>query len=169
MAQVFKDNLDREWIVDINVTSIKRVRTLTEDEVNLFAACSKKERLMEKLSTDPELLCNVVYCLCKPQAEERQLSEDDFGEAMSGEAIDSATAAVLEGLALFFRKGQRRLIQAATAKMEKLEDVTVERALEHVESPDFDAAFDKLLTAELEELSASFGSSPESSESTPAP
>jgi hypothetical protein len=59
---------------------------------------------------DECLLVDVIYLLCRDQCEQRKLSDEDFGRAMSGEAIDGACKALLEGLADFFRDPVKRRV-----------------------------------------------------------
>ncbi|MBX3408239.1 MAG: hypothetical protein KF869_15920, partial [Phycisphaeraceae bacterium] len=88
----FKDNQGRLWSVEINVTAIKRVRGLTgEDLMQVIEGT-----LIEKFIRDPVLLCDVVYAICKPEADARSVSDEEFGKAMAGDAIEAATTAVLE-------------------------------------------------------------------------
>ena len=43
----------------------------------------------------------MLYAACKPQADERGVSDEDFGRAMAGDAIEAATAALLEEIVAF--------------------------------------------------------------------
>lgn len=61
----FKDNSGRAWTVEINVATLKRVRGLTG--VDLMQII--EGTLIEKFIRDPVLLCDVVYSICKPEAD----------------------------------------------------------------------------------------------------
>jgi len=80
----FKDNEGRQWSVDINVAAIKRVRGLTGTDLMQVI----EGTLIEKLICDPVLLCDVVYAICKPEADTRNVSDEEFGKAMAGDAIE---------------------------------------------------------------------------------
>jgi hypothetical protein len=95
--KTFTDNQGRSWTVEINVATVKRVRSLAN--VDLLEIV--EGTLIEKLIRDPVLLCDVVYAVCKPQADERQIMDEDFGKAMAGDAIEHATTALLEELVSF--------------------------------------------------------------------
>jgi len=162
--RTFKDNAGRTWTVDINVATLKRVRGLTG--VDLMQVI--EGTLIEKLIRDPVLLCDVVYAICKPEADTATppLSDEDFGKAMAGDVIEAATAAVLEELVGFCpsprdRANLGRVLQATRNVMEKARDVVEKR----LASGELDRLADRL----LQSAGASSTSAPASSESTPAP
>ncbi len=164
----FKDNQGRQWSVEINVTAIKRVRGLTgEDLMQVIEGT-----LIEKLIRDPVLLCDVVYAICKPEADARNVSDEDFGKAMAGDAIEAATTAVLEELVGFCpsprdRANLGRVLQATRKVMDRARDL-VEKKLD---SGEMDRLADRLL-AEASPgatVGSSSISAPASSASTPAP
>lgn len=95
--KLFKDNTGREWTVAVNVAAIKRVRSLLD--VNLLEVIEGK--LLERLVRDPILLVDVIYALCKPDADAAGITDEQFGTAMAGDAIDAATKAILEELVDF--------------------------------------------------------------------
>ena len=164
----FKDNQGRQWSVEINVTAIKRVRGLTgEDLMQVIEGT-----LIEKLIRDPVLLCDVVYAICKPEADARTVSDEDFGKAMAGDAIEAATTAVLEELVGFCpsprdRANLGRVLQATRKVMDRARDL-VEKKLG---SGELDRLADRLLSEGSGEATAgsSSTSAPESSASSPAP
>ena len=165
--RAFKDNQGRQWSVDINVTAIKRVRGLTgEDLMQVIEGT-----LIEKLIRDPVLLCDVVYALCKPEADSRSVSDEEFGKAMAGDAIEAATTAVLEELVSFCpsprdRANLGRVLQATRKVMDRARDL-VEKKLE---SGELDRLADRLLSegSGAAIAGSSSTSAPASSASTPA-
>ena len=164
----FKDNQGRQWSVEINVTAIKRVRGLTgEDLMQVIEGT-----LIEKLIRDPVLLCDVVYAICKPEADTRNVSDEEFGKAMAGDAIEAATTAVLEELVGFCpsprdRANLGRVLQATRKVMDRARDL-VEKKLD---SGELDRLADRLLSEGVGEATAgsSSTSAPASSASTPVP
>ena len=132
----FTDNSGRTWAVVINVDAIKRVRGLLH--VDLLDL-----NVLDRLIRDPILLCDVVYAVCQPEAESRQVSDVDFGRAMAGDPIDQATKALLEDLADFSpsprdRANLKRVLETTWKVMERtrdviearLKDVAVERIVQ---------------------------------------
>lgn len=131
--KTFTDNANRSWNVEINVAAVKRVRDLAG--VDLLEIVEGK--LIQKLINDPILLCDIVYAVCKPQAEERSISDEDFGRAMAGDAIEHATAALLEELVSFCpsprdRKNLGRVLEKTNRVMDKARDL-IEQKLKTIE------------------------------------
>lgn len=142
--KTFKDNADRIWTVEINVDAIKRVRDLVD--LDLLAAAAGGGAVIQKLAGDPILLCDVVYVLCKPQAEKLSVSDEEFGRAMAGDAIAEATEAVLEELVRFFPKGQQRdLLAKALRKLDKLEAMVFAATTEKLDSDEMEQEMSQLL------------------------
>ena len=162
----FKDNAGRTWTVDINVATLKRVRGLTG--VDLMQVI--EGTLIEKLIRDPVLLCDVVYAVCKPEADAAKVSDEEFGKAMAGDAIEAATQAVLDELISFCpsprdRANLGRVLQATNRVMEKARDVTEKR----IETLTSEGELDKLVNRLLETSGRSSTSAPEPSASTLGP
>lgn len=158
--KTFIDNAARNWTVQVNVDAIKRVRDLAG--VNLLEVVDGK--LLEKLTSDPILLCDVIYALCKPEADIRTVTDRDFGRSMGGDAIDQATTALLEELVDFFPSARRQVLAKAMAKLKKLQTTAMAAVEARLDSPELD----KLLEEQLKQLSISSGNAPASSESIPA-
>lgn len=158
----FTDNQGREWMVDINVTSIKRVRALTG--VDLLDI--KSEQTLQPLLGDPIALVDLVWAVCKNQAQELGVSDEGFGEALAGDAIAAATNALIEGLVGFSPSPRERenlaaVLQRTRAVIDRQRDL----AAELIGSGVVEEAIE-------EAIGMSGGpstSSPGSSASTPAP
>lgn len=133
--KTFKDNADRTWTVTVNVDAIKRVRSLLS--IDLMEAVEGK--LIERLIGDPVLLCDVIYCVCKEDADAKGIKDEDFGRAMAGDAIELATTALLEELVDFFPQGKRQLLRKALAKLETLQETMLAVVSERLGSPELDA------------------------------
>lgn len=157
--KTFTDNAGRTWSVQVNVEAIKRVRDLCG--VNLLDVLEGK--LLERLSGDPILLCDCVYAACKVQADERNVSDADFGRAMAGDAIDSAATALLEELVDFFPQARRKVLAKAMAKLNQFQQAAMAAVEARLDSPEIQ----NQLEGELRRLSDSSGSAPASLGSIP--
>ena len=160
--KTFKDNQDREWTIAVTVASIKRVRQLTPAKVDLLKVVENELDLLAKLADDPILLVDTVYVLCKPEADQRGVTDEQFGEAMYGDALERAYVALLEDLCDFFRDARTRAtMKKVVAKLGEASAAVLAEA---------DRAADQLDIAELvKKWIASSGSSPAPSASTPDP
>lgn len=159
---------EREFVVEINVTQIRRVRTaLGLDLMQAF-----KGELLEKLYDDPETLCNVLFVLCRDQCgadgatdEERS---DEFGRGMGGDAIDRGRAALLEELVSFYQSPtQRESLSRAIKKMDASLEKVRQAMKEKLDSPEMDRAMDQAVQTAVRQISlgssgAPSGSAPES-------
>ncbi len=146
--RTFQDNQKRTWEVAVTVDAVKRVRSLLD--VDLLALMEGE--LLERLVTDPILLCDIIFVVCKRQADRDGISDEDFGRSMAGDAIDDATTAMLEELADFFRKGQREVLRKALTKITKLEQMAVDAAAKILESGKLEERMQADLDAEMELL-----------------
>lgn len=129
--QTFRDTLGREWIVTIDIAALKRVRS----QLNVDLLDIIQGDLLERLSRDPVLLCDILYVLCRPQADERKLSDEDFGRAMSGQALADATTAFFEALADFFPGPRAGLLREMIARAKQLETQLIDRAISRLSDP----------------------------------
>jgi len=151
--KTFTDNTGRAWSLAINVDAVKRVKAL----VNIDLLQAVEGKLIEQLVSDPILLCDVVYVLCKPQADQLGVSDEDFGRAMAGDAIEQATSAMLEELVDFFPSRRRALLTKAVGKFRTLQETVISAAEARLESGMIEqrlaielAALDAEITATLQ-------------------
>lgn len=171
--RTFKDNQDREWTVEITVAAIKRVRGLAG--VDLMEVLEGSNGLIEKLVRDPVLLCDVIYAACKPQADERQITDEAFGASMAGDAIEHATAALLEELVDFCpsprdRANLGRVLKATRDVMDKARDVVERRIDELIDGGALERAVLEAVPPTVEAAAGgSCGSAPASSASIQPP
>lgn len=150
--QTFRDNAGRTWAVSVDVAAIKRVRALAG--FDLLSVMDGKA--VDRLIADPVLLCDVLCAVCRPEAERLGVTDEDFGRAMAGDAIEHATQALLEELISFCpnprdRKRLRKFVTTMWTTMEKARDVLERKLDERLED-----ASRQALTA----LGGSSGSSP---------
>ena len=143
----FNDNTGRVWNLSINVDSIRRVRSTLD--IDLLQAVEGK--LIERLAGDPILLCDVIYVLCSDEADQRSVSDEDFGRAMAGDAIDRATTSLLEELVAFFPANRRGLLSKALAKFRDLESKAIALVDRQLEDPLLESRMMKQLEKRLSE------------------
>ena len=142
--KTFTDNAGRSWDISVTVDAIKRVRSLLD--VDLMEAAAGK--LIQQLADNPVLLCDVIYCIVKPQADEKEITDEAFGKAMAGDAIDQATSAFLEDLVNFFPIQRREMLQKVLVKLKNLEAIAAEVVNKRLDSPELETQ----MRAELESI-----------------
>ena len=107
--QSFKDNSGAEWNVEVNMAAVKRVKNATG--VNIVDL--DNQEIMERLKDDLIFLVDVLYLICKPQADERGITDEAFAALIFGDVLEHAVAAFLESYIDFFPAGTRRRLRAA--------------------------------------------------------
>ena len=149
--KTFSDNAGRLWVVSLNIDTVKRVRSLLE--VDLLQVVEGK--LLERLVADPVLLCDILFVICKTEADARNVTDEDFGRGLAGDAIDAATKALLEELVDFFPLGKRRLLGKALEKLRTLEARALTLAEQRLDSPELEKKVAAILDrAEMEPTTA---------------
>jgi len=164
--KTFIDNAGRTWTVSITVNAIKRVRGLLD--VDLLEVVGGK--LIDRLITDPVLLCDIVYAVCKPEADAQGVSDEDFGKAMAGDAIEHATTALLEELVSFSpsprdRANLKKVLETTQRVMDKARDLIEQK----IENGELDRIAEEALQGHVGGVGDSSGNSPVSSASIPPP
>ena len=156
--QRFTDNAGRTWVIQINVAAVKRVRGLLD--VDLYNLVADRFAGLKNLIADPVQLIDVVYVLCKAEADAQGISDEQFGTGFSGDTLHAASQAFLSELIDFFpdprvRAGIRRVIELTrTVNVHMMDEM--EASLSQVDP-----------TAVARRLIASSGTAPASSELTP--
>jgi len=169
----FNDNANRFWNVSLTVSEIKRVKALAGED--LARLMSGAPSLLDRLCGDSEgcldviALCDILYAVCKPQADQLSVSDLEFGKALGGDAIQRGHRALMDELRLFFvGLGKRETAKAIEKRMELVEAATnlVEKNMAAIDTAE-------LMESAQREIDATRGKSsisvPESSASTPEP
>ena len=168
--KTFKDENGRDWEIVVNVDAARRVR----DILGVNIASTETGGVLESIAEDPILLCDLLYVLCKPQADAAGVSDEQFGQALAGDAIDRATTAFLEALVDFFPSRRRAVLRRLVDGLKAAENQVLAAAEKKLSEGCFERAVDREL-AKLDEKLDSLtggpesGRSPEASDSTPAP
>jgi len=113
----FLDNRDRQWTITIDVDAIRRVRA--DPGVDLMGVLDGP--LLTKIGSDPVLLVDVLYTLCAEQAEAAKVTPRQFGQGLTGDAIEAAATALLEGLADFFPSRRRAILRQVLQRAEAMD------------------------------------------------
>ena len=161
--RTFTDSQGREWQIAITVGSIKRVQDLLD--VNLAEITSPLRDsggppLLTRLEIDIVLLCDVIYTLVKPQADEAGITDEQFGATLGGEAIRAAHDAFWEELADFFRSLSHTDQAKAIDKQLQLVAAVTDKAVQKIDDLQIDDVVEQAFTE-------SAGNSPASSVSIP--
>lgn len=150
--KTFCDNQGRSWPLVVNVATIKRVRAICDVDLNAIIELDDKNqpstKLLERLSSDPVLLVDVLYAVCKPECDKQNVSDQDFGAAMAGDAIDKATSALLDEIIDFFPEQKRMAFKKVLSATRRFEEIAKKR----LETLLADGKFEDKLVSELVRL-----------------
>lgn len=153
--RTFVDTAGRTWTIAVNVDVVKRVRDLLKEDLLDIG------NVLPRLMFDPILLCDVIYVICKPQADQLNISDVDFESAMAGDTIAAAKSAFLEELVDFFpEQSQRETLRLAIEKSRMFEQKAKEMIKAKLNSPKLAQEIEAALTT----IGESFTNSPGSSE-----
>ena len=113
----FVDNNGRDWIVSISYASIERVQSLVG--VNLCEIVMGGQ-LASQFIWDSLMVSQVLWALCKPEADQAKITRDQFLDAIQGDPIDIAAIAVVEAMDTgFFSRHKRSIIRDLLVEMKK--------------------------------------------------
>jgi len=125
----FKDRHGLSWDIELTVSAAKRVKNLCG--VDLYEALDGK--LIGRLASDVALVADVIYCILKPEADARSLTDEQFGESLDGQAMGEAMDAFMEALADFFaRPDQRRVVREISRKINATMAIAETQALDRI-------------------------------------
>lgn len=156
----FKDTVGRLWEVVINVAQVRRVRGLVGG-VDLHKLIDDQCRPLAELLADPCRLVDVLYALCKEQADKAGVTDEAFGASLGGDVLEEAAHAFLEELIDFFPKHIQETLRKLFAKSRQLAQTLLGHARTRVDELDVEEMASTLI--------ASLTRRPASLASTPAP
>jgi hypothetical protein len=124
--KMFRDKNSREWKIEINIGAVKRVRDLLKLDL-LESGQENKIPALTQLGTDIVALIDTIFVIVKPQADQAGISDEQFAEAIGGQAGFDATNAFYEELADFFQSLGRNELAKATRAQKKMLELTIQR------------------------------------------
>lgn len=158
----FKDKIGRQWICRVDVAAIRRVRALCNldlaNSIVVHPDGTADTSVLQALASDPCLLVDTVFAVCKDQADRLAVTDVQFAEGLDGDTIEAATLALMEGIVEFFPLPKRRLLTKIldVVKQQRQQEQTRMEAMEQ------DGTLDTLLASALDP-------SPTSSRPAPPP
>ena len=162
----FKDAKGDVWRVAITGATVKRARDLLKLDIGRLVESTddSDQPLLTRIELDIALLVDLLYVVCLPQADDREVSDVDFAERLDGEALYRAHEALLEAFADFFRARRRIDIVSAIDRQR----VLVRRAVEIADNVISSEEFSRKMQAELTALGESCARLLRSPEPTPS-
>ncbi|MBI9017373.1 MAG: hypothetical protein JEZ07_08955 [Phycisphaerae bacterium] len=157
--RIFSDTTGRQWQINMTIGSVKQVKALTG--YDLLELDKGDRPLLATLRTDIMAVCDVIFALVKKQAEEAGISDEQFAEALGGNAIVVAQDAFWDELEDFCQSLNRQHLAKAIQAMGKTVNLAYQKISQQVDQLDIE----QMLNDQFTKIS---GELPESSELTPA-
>lgn len=159
----FKDNANRTWTVTLTGLGVKRIKDeLRINIVDGFDLSSKAKRnVLQDIGDDPTILFDILEVLCRDQFSQHQVTGEQFAEALFGDALESATTALMEALCDFFPSLKRKILRTLMARMQDRKSSVTEEQIDQAVT----LAVDRVMNPSC----PSSTNSPDSVESTPTP
>ena len=117
--KIWKDAEGHAYETKITVAEIRDVKT--ELGINLMDIATGD--LLQKISEDVILLCDILYVVNRSQAKEYGIDDVQFGRNLYGDALEEATRAFVEEMINFFPSQRTRqlLTKAMTKGQERMD------------------------------------------------
>lgn len=136
----FQDSKGEAWTIDFTVGLAKRVKSALK--LDLLRPLEGDPPPITRLSVEIETLVDVLYLISKDEADRRQVTDLQFAERLSGEALYGATEAFWEAYTDFFLKLRREAESKAIAKQREILQRAYELAGRKLDGPAVGEAID---------------------------
>ena len=143
----FKTQDGHEYIVRIDAPKIRDARTELEIDLGQLDFGP----IAQRLASDPVLLVDVLWILCRDQCNTAGITATKFGESLVGDAIDAASDALIKARADFSPARMRSLILKQQEVSERIRARAVEMATERLTDPAMEAKMMKAAEAKMAE------------------
>lgn len=128
--KIWKDAEGHAYETKITVAEIRDVKT--ELGINLMDIATGD--LLQKISEDVILLCDILYVINRSQAKEHGIDDVQFGRNLYGDALEEATRAFMEEMINFFpNQRTRQLLTKAMTKGQERMDKALDLAEKSLE------------------------------------
>ena len=105
---------DNEWLIKVDVGAIKRVDGLMG--IRLDKVMEDEMAVLLDVMTDVVKTVDVLWILVEPEATQKGITAEQFGESLVGDAIEDAAEALGRAIAEFFPKRQRLILEATLGR-----------------------------------------------------
>lgn len=134
----FTDTQGREWNLSITVRTVKDVREATG--ILITELYDDGSALLAKLSRDVVLLVDILWVVCRKQADAIGITDEEFGESLGGDALGNAAEAFARAMTDFFSSPeQRKALHLMLDKMFETAQKVAQRAETELTKVDTDS------------------------------
>ena len=131
MKHTFTDKIGESWELELNVGLIEDVKEITG--VDFDKVLNEPENIATLLFAQPKKLVEVLWVMCKEQADKRNIEPKAFGYRFDRESIDLAANALIGSIISFYPRGLagRILADQLPEIIEKMDRKIVEKMKEN--------------------------------------
>src|SRR5690242_5949607 len=105
----FTDNKKRDWKIVINTSKLRAIKRQLGFDLLPKGSFATLARNASTLARDAALFVDMLWLLCREQAEGREVTPQDFGESLLGDPIEAATSAFISDYKQWFRAYRRKV------------------------------------------------------------
>lgn len=117
--QKFKDSEGREWSVVLSGWQMRKVHE------RLAHKCRDPQSVLAA-ADDQALLCDILCVLCDDEIKQRGLTDKQFMESLSGDALDDATEAYMNESIPFVPRQFRTILASCLTKAKEAQEKATE-------------------------------------------
>lgn len=154
----FKDATGRAWSVAVTGSTVKRCGDLLK--IDIGDPLTGDPSMLTRMDTDIAFLVDLLFVVCKPEADQRGVTDEQFAELLGGDVLYHARQALVEALVDFFRCLRRPHVAEALLK----QSMIVDRAVQLAEQTLTGDKFSQFVNSQMEELGKRFANLLESSD-----
>ncbi len=123
----FTDAKGKDWVISITVNTIRKVKAKTGEDLSRAV----EGDFLKRIGGDACLLGSILWALVEDKAE--GLTEDEFYDALAGDALEAAASAFVEALIDFFPQPRRSLLLKAHTAGKKAQEKAMEIATQQMD------------------------------------
>ncbi len=139
MSTRFTDGKGREWDMRFTTAMFGVVRREVGIDLNDLLKPDEGAALGKLFTANPDKLGKLFWHICEKQAQEKNVSPEEFMEGLDGKTIWSAFDALLDARADFcpppIQGAIRRGLASLNSEMERVANEAVDKALESTSTP----------------------------------
>lgn len=127
LPSTFQDLKNRSWVLRLTAPLLKDIEQMFGVKLTSF----DKDPL-SALATDPVMLVDVLYVICRDQADKVGITDREFGESLP-EGLETPVMALRGAIINFFPPGKRSAIQRALLAAEEVSNKTLQKMVDHLD------------------------------------
>ena len=122
----FQDGNGFQWTLTLNVPVMKRVKELTG--VDLGELLGTNPENLAGLLSNPITFVDVLFAMVKPQADAAQITDEQFGAALTADSFEQAAETFVDAIIDFSPRRQAAILRQKVAQQMMIQDTELRKA-----------------------------------------